>query len=224
VQAALAERVSYLVSDDLYGAARSYSSAFREVSEAFRNSGKQKRFEPPSLGLFLRAPASVLEIPQSVDVAGEVAGDVKPPLHAAAVPFKSLLQVIEVKSEFEAAAGQVLSRYYVADSVDEATRFFEERAKQGFSPGSFAGTIVTKEGEVLTDLSFFCAGRTGQGVLHLQREAEELEQQVEKFRSDHQELATFRETIQQSIYEAERRHGEAVREGGTSPPRRHRNA
>jgi chromosome segregation protein len=211
VQAALAERVSYLVSDDLYGTARSYSSAFREVSEAFRNSGKQKRFEPPSLGLFLRTPPTTLEIPEAAHPQ-PVEGAAKTTVTATAIPFKRLLEVIDVKPEFGASAEQVLSHYYVADSVDEATRYFEERVTQGFSPGSFLGTIVTKNGEVLTDLSFFCAGRTGQGVLHLQREAEELEQQVEKFRTDHQELATFRETVQQSIYEAERRHGEALAE------------
>ena len=217
VQAALAERVSYLVSEDLYGTARSYSSAFRQVSaafreEAFRNSGKQKRFEPPSLGLFLSVPPTTLKIPKDEGIESAADAPKTGVAQSSVVPFKKLLDVIEMKPEFQAPAEQVLARYYVADSVDAATAFFEERVKQGFSPGSFGGTIVTLDGEVLTDLSFFCAGRTGQGVLHLQREAEELEQQVEKFSSEHQELATFRERIQQSIYEAERRHGEALSE------------
>ncbi|MBN8550634.1 MAG: AAA family ATPase [Deltaproteobacteria bacterium] len=176
-QAVLAERAQFLVTESPYQVAQHF------VAEAYGNGTTKRRL---ALGVVKRADADF-------------------PVSNAAVPFPSMLSLIEVLPGFTLAAERLFHSVYVVPSLDEAVQFFEASA------GQAAGiTLVTAEGDLLTDYSFFSLRHDG-GVIQLKNKLRELTSRTAELDAQEKTLTLERDEIQKRTREAETFQAEALR-------------
>src|SRR5690606_20423555 len=84
------------------------------------------------------------------------------------VPFPSLLSLIEVAPGFSLAAERLFAGVHVVQNFEEGARYFESAGV------SAAGvTLVTVDGDLLTDYSFYSLRHDG-GVIQLKNKLREL--------------------------------------------------
>ena len=124
------------------------------------------------------SPQEVIEAFEAVEEAQSAIGllhsEVKGLDHIplAAPGLRRLIEVIEVREDFRSVAERVLADVFLADSREQARAYFE-------TPGANRrAVVVTEEGHVITDHSFYCASHDG-GLVQLKAKAEELEEQIE---------------------------------------------
>ncbi len=117
----------------------------------------------------------------------------------------TLLSLIEVEPHCSYAASRVFDQVYFADNLEQAFGFF-----RGGSPGSQA-TVVTSEGDIVTDHSFF-SFRSENGLIHLRRRVNELKEELSRIDAIVAELSSEREFLQTEIKTAEETHARIFRE------------
>ncbi len=182
VQAVLAERAAFVVSKDPYAIARSYVSHIRQ-------GGSPE--ETPAIGV-LRAIDSI-NIPEIAPAIPEV-------------PFVRALDKIGTSESCALAVRRLLSNVYFCDSLEQALEWFE-----GEGCRNRECVLVTREGDVVTDYSFFSIRHEG-GVIQLKKEAEELQLACSDMSLRYEESARERENLQLATVEAETRHSLALAE------------
>ncbi len=132
--------------------------------------------------------------------AGEIERTATPDL-----PFPRVLDVIEVTAECKRAAERVFNGVYVAETLDAALDFFG-------GVGSAAGiTLVTLQGDIVTDYSFYSMRHDG-GLVQLKGRARELEVKIGEDEAIQATLHGEREELVAAIQTAEQKHTEALRE------------
>lgn len=176
-QAVLAERAQFLVTDNPHQVAQHF------VAEAYGSGDKRQRL---ALGVLKRA-----------DTGGHASN--------AAVPFPSILSLIEVMPGFTLAAERLFHSVYVAPSLDEAVRFFESS-----TTGVAGVTLVTPDGDLLTDYSFYSLRHDG-GVIQLKNKLRELTASTAELDVQEKALTQERDEIQKRARDAETFQAEALR-------------
>ncbi len=154
VQAVIAERAAYLVSDDAFGLAKAYM----EETSLLRSAPSHSSKEILPLGVFssLRRVAC----PEATELL--------------AVPFPRLIDAISISEKCYPITAQLLDRVYIAETAEDAMSFFEKRGEE------VGGcTLVTPRGEVVTAYSFVSLHQGG-GLFQLRQEALALTSDVER--------------------------------------------
>lgn len=123
------------------------------------------------------------------------------------VPFPALLSLVEVREDARSAAQRVLGGVFVAPSLGEATEFFRSHAQGDLS----RVTVVTRDGEILTDVSFFTLPHEG-GIIQFRNRAEEVRTQLAAIELQQQQLSAAREAQLVVVTAAEERHRTALRD------------
>lgn len=177
VQAVLAEKGEFLVSDRSADIARTF------VAEVVEKGGAHK--EGVGLGVFRAGGISAVEAP--------------------VLPFPRVLDVIEVTAECQRAAERLFHGVYLAETLEAALDFF---GGVDAAPGV---TLVTLEGDILTDFSFYSMRHDG-GLVQLKGRARELEVKIGEDEAVQATLHGEREGIAAAIQVAEQKHAEALRE------------
>ena len=155
LQAVLAERAAFVVSDEMYKTARAFS---RYVAEQ-----PQDRRDGLGLGIMKSGVA-----PKAVRRFGRLAAE-----HG----LVNLLEVVQVRAEFTLAAERLLGDVFVADSTEKGLTFIEQASFAARMESEVSTPIVvTRAGEIVTDFSFFSLQHAG-GVVQLKVRCSELERQ-----------------------------------------------
>jgi chromosome segregation protein len=181
-QAVLAERAQFLVTEDPLAVAEQF------VAEAYSSHAQDKK-KRSSLGVFKRAGLDATEAPEAA---------------RADIPFTRLLDVVEVNAEFALVAHRLLGAVYVADTLAAAKAFLNS----GVSAKGI--TIVTQDGDILTEYSFYSLRHEG-GVIQLKNKAIELEARVQELEAKQQELQKAKDEAQSALREAESLQNDALR-------------
>lgn len=132
--------------------------------------------------------------------AGECPREATPDL-----PFPRVLDVVEVTPECRRAAERVFHGVYVVETLDAALDFFGGVAS---APGV---TLVTLQGDMLTDYSFYTMRHDG-GLVQLKGRARELEVQIADDERIQGGIQGEREELVKAIQVAEEKHAAALRE------------
>ncbi|NDC38870.1 MAG: hypothetical protein EBZ48_12605, partial [Proteobacteria bacterium] len=180
VQAVLAERAAFLLSDHPHAIARDFLTGPL----------KDPRIKKAGLGLGVLRSGVETKSPA-----------------ATTIPFPALLSLLEVGERATAGAHRLLGGVYLAPSFDEAVSFFEQHRGD-----DLAGvTVVTPEGEILTDISFFTFPHEG-GIIQLRNRADEVRAQLAVVEQQQQDLSSSREAQLSVVTGAEERHRIALRD------------
>lgn len=182
VQAVLAERAAYIVTDSPHDVGAAFSRRVREVDP---NNKKGLGLGAYMLG---RRESRIAE----------------------GMPFRSLLKEIVVEENFEHALVPLLEQCFIAETMDEAVRFFAESEASGRELPRGC-TLVTLEGDILTKDSYFSFRHQG-GLVQLSLRVAELEGAIEQISSKQSDLEKGRDALQEEIVVAEARHKEALAE------------
>jgi len=180
VQSVLAERSAFLLSDNPHGVAKDF----------IEGPLQDPRIKRAGLGI------GVLKSGQA-NAFNQLQG----------VPFTPLLTVVEVREDARTAADRLLGGVFVADTLSEATTFFEQHRFEDLSNL----TIVTLNGEILTDVSFFTLPHEG-GIIQFRNRAEEIRSELSIVEGNNSRLQAEREQQASAVAAAEERHRTALRE------------
>ena len=182
VQAVLAERAAYIITDDPHALGARFSQRVREVDPENRN------------GLGLGAyrlgdrPAAVPE----------------------GVPFPSLLESLEIEGGYGYAAVPIFEKCFLAGTIEAAVSFFEKSLETGRAlPAGI--TLVTQDGDLITEDSFFSFRHQG-GVIQLKGRVVELEKRIEDLRQQQSQRQKLRDEVNDSLIVVEQQHKEALAE------------
>ncbi|MFM1848079.1 MAG: hypothetical protein RL417_1553 [Pseudomonadota bacterium] len=121
------------------------------------------------------------------------------------LPFPRVLEIVEVTPECRRAAERVFHGTYVVETLDAALDFF------GGVESAPGVTLVTLQGDILTDYSFYSMRHDG-GLVQLKGRARELEVQIGEDEAIQGVLHGEREALVAAIQAAEQKHTEALRE------------
>lgn len=182
VQAVLGERAEFLVSAD------PHATAQRFVERAYQRDPMNKR--GLALGLFKRDAESEPTSPPA-----ELGG------------LRPLLAELSTGESVRSVAARIFGDVYYAESLEAATAFFAKSdgaTRKGV-------TVVTLEGDILTEFSFYSFRHEG-GIIQLKNRLEELQRTVHELSAQQDALAAEREALQQRISDTEQRHAQALRE------------
>ncbi|MBX7143829.1 MAG: AAA family ATPase, partial [Oligoflexia bacterium] len=179
-QAVLAERAQFLVSDSPFEIAQQF------LGEAYGAAQGNKK---------TRSGLGVLK-------AGE--GQTDAALVAVDVPFVKLLDVVKVQPGFALAAQKLLSGVHVVESLEVAVKYFDQH------PNSGSLTLVTQDGDIVTEYSFYSLRHEG-GLIQLKNKELELDARVSELEALQEQAQTAREAAQQAVREAETFQAEALR-------------
>ncbi len=174
-QAVLAERSQFLVTDNPHEVAEHF------VAEAYSGKTAGRRL---GLGVLKR-------------------GDTELSTANAAVPFPTLLSVIEVAPGFKLAAERLLGSVHLVENLEQAKNFVASNPAKGL-------TFVTLEGDLFTDYSFYSLRHDG-GVIQLKNKLRELGDIVAVSDGQEQRLTAERDEIQARVRAAETFQAEALR-------------
>ncbi|MEZ4754915.1 MAG: AAA family ATPase [Bdellovibrionota bacterium] len=114
------------------------------------------------------------------------------------VPFKPLRNFIEYADEFSNAVEIVFGAVYCCESLDQATTYFE-------GPDALDVTLVTLDGEVVTQDSFFSLKHEG-GLLQLKVRAEALEKACAELEVSEEQLINDQKISATELEQAEAQH------------------
>ena len=190
VQAVLAERAAFVVSDEMHTTARAFSRYVSEQPQAQRN----------GLGLGIMRSGSALKTPRRF---AQLAGE-----HG----LVNLLDAIKVREEFSLAADRLLGDVYVADSTEKGLTFIEQASFAARMQSEVATpVVVTRAGEILTDYSFFSLQHAG-GVVQLKVRCSELEAQSAELEDRVMRFTSERDRAQAQVVGAQERLTIALKE------------
>lgn len=130
-----------------------------------------------------------IDIPQQQDKAGMVAA----------------LGAIKVAGGFEHAACAIFDGVYFVPQLEEALAYFEANQDDSNT------TLVTKDGEIVTNYSFFTLRHEG-GLVQLRNRIEELSTKVDEYKALEEQRASDRSALQASLHQEEQRHSTLLRE------------
>jgi chromosome segregation ATPase len=179
VQSILSERAAFLVAENPESIAKAFLDRI-STNQKSSNSGA-------GIGILLK-------------------GDAQFPVANSNVPFSRVLDVIEVKSGFKAAALALLQNVYVADSSQEVFNYF---ASGNNSDNSVV--IVTLDGEIHTPVSFFSLRHDG-GLIQVQAKVRELQSQLVELEAVQSSQIEAKEKIQEEVQTLEVKQSELLRE------------
>ena len=155
LQAVLAERAAFVVSDEMFTTARAFSRYVAEQPQADRNG--------LGLGILRSGPAS--KTPRRF---AQLANEHR---------VVALLDKIDVQADFSLAAERLLGDVYLADTTEQALSFIEQASfATRMESESATPVVVTRAGEIVTDVSFFSLQHAG-GLVQLKVRCSELETQ-----------------------------------------------
>lgn len=118
------------------------------------------------------------------------------------VPFQPLLELITVENDCLFAAEKYLGSVFLVDDLEQALSFIEHSAQAGKKTGV---TLVTMDGDILTDDSFYTLRHEG-GLVQLKSEAISLEDQLNKLQISQDELVKEKEALSQELSAGEARY------------------
>lgn len=153
VQAVLEERAAFLVTEKPYEVARQFASKLDEIETS-------SAAACPGLGVFRAGSASI-----------SGTGN---------VPFRRLIDELEVTERCRKATAKLLNDVYVAESLEPALRFFEEEADSEI-------TIVTLRGEIVTACSYYSFQHKA-GLVQLKQKRDALQHELAELESHHEIL------------------------------------
>ena len=183
IQSVLSEQAAFLVADD----PEAIGQAFLE---RITSSAKRGDNQTAGIGILKKGNKN---LPAKID----------------SVAFVRAIDVIQIKPGFEAAAVSLLGNVYIAQNSSEAFAFFKSGA---VSPEVLSTlTIVTLDGEVHTDVSFFSLRHDG-GLIQVQAKVLELQSELANLEVTQAQLIAQRDQIQQEVHELETKQSELLRE------------
>lgn len=189
LQAVLAEKAAFLVSDEMSVTANAFSRYVAEQPAAKR--------EGLGLGI-LRSGASTRSQRRFAGLAIE---------HN----LVGLLDVIKVENEFSLAAEKLLGEVYVAENVEQGLTFIQQaNFATRMESDAVSPIIVTKSGEIVSDVSFFSLQHSG-GVVQLKVRCSELEQRSLELENRAAELGKLNEVGHQQVAELQIKLAEIVK-------------
>ena len=182
LQSVLAERSRFLVVDKISEFARSFQ---KMVLDADPNNKR-------GLGIGLFAKDVSVES-STGGVIPEVAG------------VSQLLDFIEVDPWCEGVVSRLLSRVWVADTLDSAFEFIEAVRNNIASDNDIV--VVTEAGDLLSPWSFYSLRHDG-GVIQMKTEIDRSDRVIEEFNGRFEEVVSSRDAIASSIKIKEDRQAE----------------
>ncbi len=121
---------------------------------------------------------------------------------AESVPFQPLLKLVTVDADCQLAAEKFLGTVFLADDLEQALTFMEKSSQIDEGTGI---TIVTLEGDLLTDNSFYTLRHEG-GLVQLKSEAVSLEDQLGDLQTRQEVLLKDKEQLMQELATGEAKH------------------
>lgn len=121
---------------------------------------------------------------------------------AESVPFQPLLKLVTVDADCQLAAEKFLGTVFLADDLEQALTFMEKSSQIDKGTGI---TIVTLEGDLLTDNSFYTLRHEG-GLVQLKSEAVSLEDQLGDLQTRQEVLLKDKEQLMQELATGEAKH------------------
>lgn len=169
---------------------------------------------------------SITALANARAASGDLVSQIPHELEVEGVQCPSLMSLLQVQAEQRELLEQLLRGVYVAPSTKVAARYFElaeTRSSEAentvtqlhgtpSTPAYFGAQFVTPQGELLKMGEYHYAGKVDSGALRLQREANQLSEEIKAFEARYEGAALIRSEIQEQIGEAERKHGEALAE------------
>ena len=187
VQAVLAEKAGFLLADNPYRIARSFAE--KVLAKDPRNIH--------GLGLGIFKTKGVVD-----DSLGEMRRNND-------IPFQRLIDCVSAKDECALIADRLLGDVYIVDSLQIALDYFENDYSRNNSAESV--TLVTRDGDLVTDISFFSLRNDG-GLVQLRNEAVKLEEECREAEVQKDSLSDELKQRQTSVQQAEERHRLALTE------------
>jgi chromosome segregation protein len=187
IQAVLAEKTTFLVSNDVDGLSKSF---VQSVLKNERNNNKKGQ----ALGIFKvgSAPAYRVASLKSELIEG----------------VRSALDIVEVKPEYSLATSNILAEVYCADSVELAQAFIEKIKDKELATEP---VIVTLTGDIYSRYGFYSLRHEG-GLVQLKNRIVELETSVASYKTRQGELTTIKEQRQSDVSKSEQHHTQVLRE------------
>jgi len=186
IQAVLAEKTSFLVSNDVDGLSKSF------VAAVLKNEKSNKKGQ--ALGIFKagNAPAYRVATLKSQLVDG----------------VKSALDIVEAKPEYSLATSNILAEVYCADNAESAQAFIEKIKEMELS---VEPVVVTLAGDIYTRYGFYSLRHEG-GLVQLKNRIAELEVSVASYKERQAELNATKEQRQSDVSKCEQHHAQVLRE------------
>lgn len=184
VQSVLGERAAFLVTDEPHAIGE------RFIERAYN--GDTKRSNGLALGVLRRQNVSVHSDLSSLS------GTILPRLSAC----------ITIQDGVRTVAERLFRDVYVAASVSEGAEFLRRLEQSGLADNA---TVVTRDGELLTDHSFYSFRNDG-GVVQLKTDFDQLKATALVHEQTNAGLVAERDQLQELTANAERRHSEALHE------------
>lgn len=184
LQAVLAERAAYLITDDPHGLGSRFSHRAREVDPENKKG--------LGLGAYRRGSCEA-SIPEGL-------------------PFQSLLRRIEVTDSYRFAVFPLLEKCFIVETVDAAVKYFKDAEASGASVPEGL-TLVTLDGDIVTADSFFSFRHQG-GLIQLKNRSVDLTRRIAELSALQTELERVRDEIAANAASVEQQHKEAVAEAG----------
>ncbi len=196
IQSVLAERASFLVSDDLKNLTRSF--ALKALND---NSTSKKGL---AIGIFKAGQATPSGEPTLLGSTLQ-SSTLKGYCTDAIIPA---LDVVELSAGFELAGSNLLCDVYCAQSITDAESFLEKIATLDLTSEPL---VVTADGDILTRYSFFSCRNEG-GLVQLKNQIINLEESTKNHRVKLEELNTEKELRQGKIQTAHALHQQILKE------------
>jgi chromosome segregation protein len=186
IQAVLAEKTTFLVSNDVDGLSKSFIQAVQ------RNEKNNKKGQ--ALGIFKAgsAPAYRVASLKSNLIEG----------------VRSALDIVESKADYSLAVSNILAEVYCADSVELAQSFLEKVKDLELANEP---VVVTLTGDIYTRYGFYSLRHEG-GLVQLKNRIAELEVSVAAYKTKQSELTTAKEQRQSEVSKSEQHHAQVLRE------------
>lgn len=186
IQSVLAERASFLVSNDVDGLSRSF------VDHAIRNEKGNKKGQ--ALGIFKAGSAPSYRVPT---LRSHLIEGVKP-----------ALDIVEAAPDYSLAVSNLLAEVYCATSIEVAQNFVAAIKDLELANEPL---VVAPTGDIYTRFSFYSLRHEG-GLVQLKNRIADLEVSVTGLRSRQAELTSSKEERQNAVTRAEEQHAQVLRE------------
>ncbi len=186
IQAVLAEKTSFLVSNDVEGLSKSF------IDAVIKNEKSNKKGQ--ALGIFKAGAAPAYRV--ATLKAQLIEG------------VRSALDIVEVKAEYSLATSNLLAEVYCADSAELAQAFI---AKIKDMELVTEPVVVTLTGDIYTRFGFYSLRHEG-GLVQLKNRISELESSVATYKTRQAELVSVKEQRQNDVSKAEQHHAQVLRE------------
>lgn len=122
------------------------------------------------------------------------------------VPFERMLDCIQVKDDFSFAANNLLTDVYIAPTSEDAFNYFRS---ESVDKGQV--TVVTMDGEIHTQVSFFSLRHEG-GLISLQAKVRQLQESLVGLDAQYGELQQLKDALQEDVLKLESKQSELLKE------------